>query len=60
MVPEEGIESSAALGEWKINIHCGNCGDQEPTISIIGIRDIADTGNGWALEFQYWFHTNTV
>ena len=58
IVPEEGVKTSAALGTWDITIYCGNCGDQTPRVSILGIRDIQDTGNAWALTMVYEFHTN--
>jgi hypothetical protein len=58
MVPEDGIKSSEALGEWKVVIHCINCGEQKPQISIFDFRTIEDTGNDWALSYQYEFYTN--
>ncbi len=58
VTPEEGIED-AAIGEWTISIHCGNCGDQVPTINIIGLREVEDTGNDWVLDYYYEFHTNS-
>ena len=60
LVPQEGIETSAAQGEWIINIYCLECGDQEPQISILNLRDIADNGNAWALEYQFKFHEKTA
>ncbi len=57
-VPEEGIEQSSALGEWKINIHCGNCGDQTLSRPNAGVLIIEDNGNDWTLTFKYEFHTN--
>lgn len=58
MIPEEVMDTNIATGEWRINVHCGNCGDQEPRVSIIGIRVDEDTGNDWALSYQFDFHTN--
>ena len=58
VVPEEVLDTNVATGEWKINIHCGNCGDNEPRINIIGIRTIDDTGNDWSLSYQYDFHAS--
>lgn len=58
IVPEDGIKSSAAFGEWRVVIFCQNCGNQVPLVSIIDLREIEDDSNDWALTFQYWFHTN--
>jgi hypothetical protein len=60
LVPEEGIETSDAEGEWIINIYCLECGENEPTISFTNARDIADNGNAWALEYLFKFHEKTV
>ena len=57
VIPEAGIKDGA-IGEWKVNIHCGDCGDQEPRFSPGDFRDIADTGNDWRLSYYYEFHTN--
>jgi hypothetical protein len=57
-IPEEGVESSTALGEWKVTIHCGNCGNHQPRINFSGFREIEDNGNDWALSYKYEFHTN--
>ena len=56
-VPTEGIKDGA-MGKWEVNIHCGNCGDQEPTVSVGNFRDIEDTGNAWVLIYIYEFHSN--
>ncbi len=56
-IPEEGIKD-AAIGEWTISIHCGNCGDQVPIVSLLGLREIEDTGNDWILNYHYEFHSN--
>ena len=37
-----------------------NCGDQEPTVSVAGARDIEDTGNAWVLIYIYEFHSNNA
>ena len=58
VIPEVGIRDSEASGIWNINIHCGNCGDQEPIRKIGNFRDIEDTGNDWAMTFDYEFHGN--
>ncbi len=58
--PEDGIKINAAKGEWRINIHCGNCGDQILKRPGLGLFNIEDTGNAWELSYTYWFHSNTV
>ena len=57
MIPTEGIKDTA-MGKWDVNIHCDNCGDQEPTVNVVGARDIADTGNAWVLIYIYEFHSS--
>ena len=56
IVPTDVVKD-AALGKWNINIHCDNCGDQESTVSIVGSRDIEDTGNAWVLIYYYEYHS---
>jgi len=56
-IPEEVIKDGA-IGEWTLMIHCGECGDQTPRVSLGGYRDIQDTGNDWILTRYYEFHTN--
>lgn len=54
-IPEAGIKDNA-IGEWKVNVHCGDCGDQETTNGLIGLRTIQDAGNDWVLKYYYEFH----
>lgn len=58
ILPEEGVKNSDALGIWDINIHCGNCGDQVPPLSVTNLRTEEDTKNDWAMTFEYEFHGN--
>jgi len=57
IVPDE---PEAAMGDWRVNIHCGDCGDQV----LIGLsgEELAtveeDTGNNWLLLYYFEFHTN--
>jgi hypothetical protein len=43
-------------GDYIVTISCGDCGDQKTTVSILGLRDIADTGNAWDLEVTYNYY----
>jgi hypothetical protein len=58
-VPVPDDESS--LGDWRITIYCGDCGDQVIVGVIGGEGPVAeeDTGNGWELSYYYEFHSNT-
>lgn len=38
------------VGEWKIVVECGDCGDD---YSRFGFRSTPDTGNAWSLEINY-------
>jgi hypothetical protein len=53
-------EDYAAIGDWRITIYCGDCGDQVLVGEIIGEGPTVeeDTGNGWELTYYYQFHTN--
>ncbi len=44
------------LGEYVVIVNCIECGNQEPTVSIIGIREQADTGNDWTLDVKYVYY----
>jgi hypothetical protein len=55
-IPEYIIRDNRATGTWHILVYCNYCGDQVSQINIIGVRDIADTGNAWTLNYQYYYH----
>lgn len=50
--PNDGI----GVGAWEYTVKCGDCGDQKPVISILGIRDRADNGNSWTLTISYGYY----
>ena len=53
-------EAGAATGDWRVTIHCGDCGDQV-LIGPSGEERATveeDTGNNWLLLYYFEFHTN--
>jgi hypothetical protein len=53
-------EPGATTGDWRITIHCGDCGDQV-LIGPSGEERATveeDTGNNWLLLYYFEFHTN--
>ncbi len=40
-------------GDWEITVSAGDCGDQQPLVSVLGLRDIADDGNSWSIGVDY-------
>lgn len=51
---DEGIATSAAIGDWEVTIHCGDCGDFYSTGSI----GFVDSGNEWELSYYYEYHSD--
>jgi hypothetical protein len=40
-------------GSYNVTIECTQAGDHEPQFSIIGARDVTDSGNDWDLAVDY-------
>jgi hypothetical protein len=55
-IPQDIIAENRATGTWHVLIYCNDCGEHEPGIHLIGSRVIADTGNAWTLDYQYYYH----
>ena len=49
--------NSSAYGEWTVNIHCVECGDDS---SSFGNRMTSDTGNEWDLTYYYEYHSSDL
>ena len=49
----ETAHDTDGTGGYHLEITCGECGDQEPTVSVFGLRTISDAGNAWTLEMRY-------
>ena len=43
-------------GQYNFTVVCGECGDQEPPVNIIGLRTIPDTENTWTLDVDYYHY----
>jgi len=55
-VTHEKADDGNGTGDWEYTIKCGDCGNQEPIISFLGLRERSDTGNSWTLKISYEFH----
>jgi hypothetical protein len=57
-IQDDDIDNSSAYGEWTVNIHCGECGDDSSLIPSLGERKTKDAGNSWELSYYYEYHSN--
>ena len=55
-VAHEDANDGIGIGEWEYTVKCGDCGDHTPMLSILDIRDRADTGNAWTLTVTYGYY----
>ena len=44
---------TGGTGDYVLKVICEECGDQEPSVNVFGLRTISDTGNIWTLEMRY-------
>ena len=49
----ETVHDTEGTGRYALEIICGECGDQEPSVSVFGLRTISDAGNTWTLDLRY-------
>ncbi len=47
------VGEAGVAGPYQVEIICGVCGDHNPMVNVLGLRNIADDGNEWTLSVQY-------
>jgi hypothetical protein len=56
VVPKNNDANNSAIGEWSVNIHCVNCG--EDISNDLLLQATEDSGNSWVLKYYYEYHSN--
>ena len=53
-IAEFDIANNTATGEWSVNIHCVNCGEDISNPPLNRVTE--DPGNSWVLSYYYEYH----